>query len=559
MIEQCYYCPTKNLHLLGLESQTQQALITVKKEIQTPEHQELACQLIMRVAKDIRPKYSQLLFSESLLDRGSQILPNDVAFQSGIKKAAKVAGKHKICLRRHSDSAILKAASLDSEETKISTQEGSVGVRSRRPSIELIFRPIEVHYRTYSPVYDRPTELPLVVKRFSPREKHTIPLADYLANRISRPIQEYANSGIKFELFAGPSADVDSYYAVHGLEKKAIFYTPSSIQYGLFHSLMTGEERVVIVGISNQSKLTHTMLQLKALGVLEENIVVRGDIEVYKNTLKEALGQTLARYAGDRPVALAVIGNRSGAIIELANRLYPEAMNAPLGLGEDIDRRAEELLKVEHKHTLVDVDDAGIFKFSIVEVEIQGEKRVIIAFRMPNGDLAGTAAKALFEYCREVDAFVMVGAGGSLQEGSAVGQYQLTTSSILGDELVTIPQERVMEIPFRSSPICSNRDNRNVTVLSPLVETEAWYHEVKTGDVASVDVETFHIMKELSIRVEQGSPTQIFPGLFISDVVGEHPLVQKIDPQNAWANLPYLLSNTMEYIKVPDKRRLECC
>ena len=94
-----------------------------------------------------------------------------------------------------------------------------------------------------------------------------------------------------------------------------------------------------------------------------------------------------------------------------------------------------------------------------------------------------------------------------------------------------------------------------MTVLSPLVETAQWLDDVRRK-VQSVDVETYFIMQELSaaLRVES-CKTQVFPGLFISDEVGgEHPLTEKIDPANAWVELPRLLKQSLTHFKVTDRR-----
>lgn len=56
-----------------------------------------------------------------------------------------------------------------------------------------------------------------------------------------------------------------------------------------------------------------------------------------------------------------------------------------------------------------------------------------------------------------------------------------------------------------------------------------------------MDVETFHILQAIAdhavpLEVTAGifiPSLQITPGLFISDVVGEHPLTEKINTDNA--------------------------
>ncbi|MGD2169409.1 MAG: hypothetical protein PVI40_04120 [Chlamydiota bacterium] len=403
--------------------------------------------------------------------------------------------------------------------------------------------------------YDESQELPNAVHRFDSQAEHTIPLKDYLYARISDTIQHLVKNKARVELFVGPSAHVDHYYAKNGFFKKALLNTRSSIKYVLFEN-EKGEQKVVVLGISNESKLTHTLLQLKAVGVPMEKISVRGKIEDFLNHLETKLAEEFARIVGNKSISLAVIGNRSGMVFEIAERLYPEEMKGPFITENEREEKAIELLKAKHNYHEINIDK--IFKFSTVEVEINGEAKVLVAFRMPNGDLSRIATRVIFQN-NQVDGFVMVGAGGSLCHECNVGDYQLTVESSLEDAPpVEIDPSSIMPLQFRENNDVCKLSRKNLTVLSPLVETLEWLNKNKSSS-HSVDVETYFIMQAFAEAVKiQQQATKIFPGLFISDQVGgEHPLTEKIDPSNAWVYLPGLLAQSMSYFNVPDNRTLE--
>ncbi|MFC0139594.1 hypothetical protein ACFFJN_05650 [Erwinia mallotivora] len=84
----------------------------------------------------------------------------------------------------------------------------------------------------------------------------------------------------------------------------------------------------------------------------------------------------------------------------------------------------------------------------------------------------------------------------------------------------------------------------NVTVDSPLQETQRWLEDNK--DTGNVDVETAHILRALT---EARSNVKVLPGLFVSDVVGEHPLEGKISTADAYQKLPEFVTAALRMIR----------
>lgn len=399
-------------------------------------------------------------------------------------------------------------------------------------------------------VYDRGAPMPRVVLKFDPRAKHTIPLEAYLSVRMSPTIQKFIEQGTSIDVFVGPSRDIEHYYHLNGKYKVvAHLNTKSSITYLLFED-KKGRKKVVVTGISNESKLTHTLLQLKAAGVPLEHISVRGDINTCIRALGERLEGAVNKHVAGKPIALAVMGNRSGMVLEVAERLYPEEMRGPFATEDEREKQAVALLTEHNDYKETNID--GIFKLSSVEVDTKEGRKVLISFRMPNGDLSRLATRLVLKQ-NQVDGFVMVGAGGSLRKDSAVGNYQVTTKAHLDGEEVELPTKHIMPLEFREREFCQ-LGNSNMTVLSPLVETEQWLTEAREG-FQNVDVETYFIMEALAEAMQTSDfATKIFPGLFISDVVEDHPLVEKIDPKNAWPHLPILLDQSLTHATVEDRR-----
>lgn len=227
-------------------------------------------------------------------------------------------------------------------------------------------------------------------------------------------------------------------------------------------------------------------------------------------------------------------------------------MKGPFNTADEKEKKAVELLTKNNNYKEVNLD--GIFKFSTIDVEVDGKIVSLVSFRMPNGDLSRVATKVLFKQS-QVNGFVMVGAGGSLSKDSDIGNYQVTTQSRLeGKKTISINPNRILPLPIKDNKEICSSNNSNVTVISPPVETREWLQKAKTEN-QSVDVETYFIMEALDEAIDgKHEETKVFPGLFISDQVEGHPLVEKIDINNAWKELSNLLTQSLNFFNVPDKR-----
>ena len=94
------------------------------------------------------------------------------------------------------------------------------------------------------------------------------------------------------------------------------------------------------------------------------------------------------------------------------------------------------------------------------------------------------------------------------------------------------------------------KGGKNITVDSPLVETKEWEKKHKSSKT-SVDVETYHILKALKEGKEKNPNMEILPGIFTSDVLGEHPLIEKISGENALVNIGNVIKYCYDKLKIP--------
>jgi len=373
---------------------------------------------------------------------------------------------------------------------------------------------------------------------------HTIPYDQYLDRRISGIIRSLlVQHSVPVEIFAGSQEDLENFYRVQEFTCLAELKTASSIKYYLFKNPKDGTSKIVIHGISNDSKLRHVLLQLKYSGIDLEGVIVRGRIDEAIEHNIQALETALDTCSA--PLELGIVGSRWQIIAELAELLYPaEFIDLPEQEKYDI---AIEILEDNHNLQTIEIG-GGVFKFSYMEVYLRnGQRKGIIAFRMPNGNLSSYAVKELLN--RKIANIIMTGAGGSLSSRRTLGSYQLIDSSRYLGETVSSKELNIMPLPLPEDfPV--HEEGRNVTVFSPLEETKEWLRQVRRNGNTSVDVETFHILQTVARHEHQ---PQILPGIFTSDVVvgkGEthQPLVEKIDENTAWRYLASLLLRSFDYI-----------
>lgn len=396
--------------------------------------------------------------------------------------------------------------------------------------------------------------IPNYVLELDVHTAHPMNMPAYLDVRLARKIAEsivFVNQqGNNTELFIGPTEDMRKYYATKGYKEVGLLGTKSSNRFYYFENPKDpNDAKVVITGILNSSRLNHVLLQLKFAGLSMNKVVIRG-------TFEEALKTSLIEFRNQLkglsvPPELTFIGNRTQILIVLAERLYPTEMATLEGKSHDEkEKLAEELLSA-HKLKTVDIG-GGSFKFSYMTVlDADGQEKGVLALRMPNGSLAYEATKLLLEHGAQT--VVMIGAGGSMDSTAGLGSYHKVNASSYTDQTLYIPPDNQLELKVPKLKV--KEDRKNVTVDSPLVENKEWMRSVAEKDISSVDVETFHIFKAFNEALEDNPDLKIFSGLFISDVLGEHPLEEKINVENAWKGLPLLLNSAFDNLGIPDLRK----
>ena len=390
--------------------------------------------------------------------------------------------------------------------------------------------------------------IPKYIQIFGPKEPHMIPVSQYLDVRLSRTIRALISKvneqGRNTEIFIGSEKQMMVFYTNFGYERIAHLKTNSSLKYYLFANIENPKlNKIVILGVGNETKLNHLLLQLKYSDVDLDKIIIRGNLE---NSILENKRKLDSIINGLKiEIDTVFMGNRSLILIEFANRKYPNEMRTASNV-DDAEKIAEKLLKEHHNLKTYEIGD-GIYKFSCFELRIMTKIVAIIGFRMPNGNLAQIATEAFMK--KGVHHFVMLGAGGSLSSLSSVGSYQLINSTTYNNSHILLSDINIkkMNVDLSDIPLVDN--GNNITLNSPLEETRNWMTKVRNSNLTSVDVETYHIIKGIRNCENYMDKTEVLLGIFISDVVGAHPLVQKIKSCKAWEFLPKLLNNCFEYIE----------
>ena len=401
--------------------------------------------------------------------------------------------------------------------------------------------------------------IPKYIKDFNALEPHMIPTVQYLDVRISRTIRALISKvneqGRNTEIFIGSENQMLIFYSYLGLQLIANLKTDSSLKYYLFINEENPKlNKIVILGVGNETKLNHLLLQLKLSGVDLNKIIIRGNIEdaLYDNQKK--LNDIIENLKGE--IDTVFMGNRSLILLEFAKRKYPKEMKSALNENE-AEKIAEKLLKKNNKLKTYIIGE-GVYKFSHFEWNIGNKNIGIIGFRMPNGNLASIATEAFIK--KGIRHFVMLGAGGSLSPLSPVGTYQLINNATYNNNSISLSELNIKKMKVELSDIPLLENGNNVTLDSPLVETRNWLNKVRHAKLTSVDVETYHIIKGIQNCQKFGKKAkiEILAGLFISDVVGDCPLIEKIKSRNTWAHLPKFLNNCFEYIEKQIKDSSNC-
>ena len=141
--------------------------------------------------------------------------------------------------------------------------------------------------------FSKECSIPKYIKDFNISEPHMIPTNQYLDVRISRTIRilisRVNEHGRNTEIFIGSENQMLFYYSNSGLELIANLKTDSSLKYYLFANRENSNlNKIVILGVGNETKLNHLLLQLKLSEVDLSKIIIRGNIEeaLYENQQK---------------------------------------------------------------------------------------------------------------------------------------------------------------------------------------------------------------------------------------------------------------------------------
>ena len=404
--------------------------------------------------------------------------------------------------------------------------------------------------------FSKEREIPQYIKTFDIKQPHLTPINKYLDIRLSHAIRlmisKVNQQGRNTEIFIGSENQMIHFYSNFGFELIANLNTNSSLQYYLFAKKQNPYfNKIIILGVGNETKLNHLLLQLKFGGIDLNKVIIRGKIkESFKENQHnlESIINSL-----EEEIDTVFIGNRSLIIIEFAKKYYPNEMRLASNENES-ETIAKKLLKTYHNLKTYKIGE-GVFKFSSFEIQLGSKKSLIICFRMPNGNLAQIATEVLIN--KGIQRLIMLGAGGSLSNLSSVGSYQLINSTNYNNNKILISDLNVKEMNIDLSEIPLFDHGKNITLDSPLLETKNWLNHVKNSKLTCVDVETYHILKGIQNSVKTGKYIELLAGLFISDVVGECPLIEKIKSLNTWKYLPKFLNICFEYIEKKNNEELK--
>lgn len=348
---------------------------------------------------------------------------------------------------------------------------------------------------------------------------HTIDVAKYVATRLPQVAIDKIRA-VGAEIFFGSADELQAWCAQSGWAARGQFGSPSSSE---FVYLQRGsEEKMVITGIVSRARLTHQVLQLHFAGIDTATLQLRGKIEELQAATLGRLVQRLGELP-DVPEKICFFGARRQVSQSIRRLLQDDAMPGA---------------KLSATSTCV-VDS---FAFDHMTLELPDDRRVLlIGFRMPNGDLAEGSVSALLG--SGVGTLVMCGAGGALDTRARIGDYLQIDAAFRDGEHLGPSADAMLPAPDGAA---TRRNVINITVDSPLEETEAWLDDAVTH-ADCVDVETAHVFRAFEAHAEShpDSGARLLAGLFVSDVVGQHPLTEKISSGDAYAGLDRFIGDVL--------------
>ena len=372
------------------------------------------------------------------------------------------------------------------------------------------------------------------ILNFDTTKPHTMNVEKYLENRVPHEVLQKVKIAAKFEkveFFLGSVAEMEAFY--QPLKYKGALVSPTSTQFHLLINPSNPKEyKIILTGFASQTRMNHQLLQFKFAGLSQdelEKITIRGTLDAQFSAELGALGDSMKEFSDLKKVCM--LGMRW-----LPMALVSKNIHSDTSKSDGSDQYINNLyLKLNTKtHTY------GSLSYDTVKLkQVDGTDVVVIAFRMPNGDYAGKVTDQLIQ--SGVESFMLIGAGGSLKQTSGVGGYQIINSSKYGETTLTIPEELKVKLDFDGTAVpCV--EGPNITVDSPLEENQEWL-ESSRDTASSVDVESFHILNSIIKRKGelQYDNLKVIAGLFNSDVVGDHPLEEKISTDNAYVHMEEFL------------------
>jgi len=348
---------------------------------------------------------------------------------------------------------------------------------------------------------------------------HTMDVAKYVATRLPQVAIDKIQA-VGAEIFFGSADELQTWCAQSGWAARGQFGSPSSSE---FVYLQRGsEEKMIITGIVSRARLAHQVLQLHFAGIDTATLQLRGNIEALQTATLGRLEQRLAELP-EVPEKICFFGARRQVSQSIRRLLQDDAMPGA---------------KLSATSTCV-VDS---FAFDHMTLELPDDRRVLLmGFRMPNGDLAQGSVSALLG--SGVGTLVMCGAGGALDAQARIGDYLQIDAALRDGEHLGPTADAMLPAPEGAT---TRRSVVNITVDSPLEETEAWLADaVKHADC--VDVETAHVFRAFEDHAAShpDSGARLLAGLFVSDVVGQHPLTEKISSGDAYAGLDRFIGDVL--------------
>lgn len=355
-------------------------------------------------------------------------------------------------------------------------------------------------------------------------EEHTINLDGYLSNRLpSGLIDKVKKIGAEFFLVTSEPGNIAAYYQDKGFNECTKVSSPTSTDFYIVRSSETGREKVVVSGIGSNTRLEHQVLQFHFSGVdVDMQLTSIGSIDDCKSSSVNHLESELKNVAADEKILY--VGARWKVMETIANQIY----------GLSGDNEGEGYKKLNPKNCRI-----GPFFYDISEIEYKGKKVAIAALRMPNGELSYDAVRAFAE--SGFKKIIMCGAGGRISGNANIGDYIYLNESSYKQETMKLDENRTL-LPDKFEYLNISSPS-NTTVNSPLIETKQWLDQQKEDQTGSVDVETAHIFRAIN---DSSDDILVMPGMFVSDVVGEHPLEDKIAGNGADNNLSAFIKHSLE-------------